>query len=193
MSRPRRTTSRHQLVKVAAGLFYEHGIHRTSVDTIVERAGLTKPTFYKHFRSKDRLVTAVMELRGESWRHAIEERVAAAETPRHRLLAVFEFLEDFIADQPFRGCALVNAAVEIPNPADPSREVARRNKLDNRQRLEELVRDAGLRDPVGLASSLSLLFEGAIVVAFVEGQSDAGRVARQAAECLISQHERRSS
>ena len=190
MSNPRRTANRDRLVKVAAELFYAHGIRRTSVDAIVEKAGLTKPTFYKHFPSKDVLVSAVMELRSENWRQAIEERVAAARTPRRRLLAVFEFLEEFIADEPFRGCALVNAAVEIPNPSDPSREVARRNKMDNRRRLEHLVRDAGLRDPGALSSSLSLLFEGAIVVAFVEGQSDSGRVARKAAEHLIRQHAR---
>ncbi len=150
MSQRRRTTSRERLVRVAADLFYKHGIHRTSVDAIVDKAGLTKPTFYKHFPSKDVLVTAVMDLRSDNWRAAIEERVAAARTPRRRLLAVFEFLEDFIADKPFRGCALVNAAVEIPNRSEPSREVAKRNKLDNHRRLERLVRDAGLRDPVAL-------------------------------------------
>ena len=176
------------MIRVAADLFYKHGIHRTSVDAIVDKAGLTKPTFYKHFPSKGLLVTAVMDLRSDNWRQAIEERVAAARTPRRRLLAVFEFLEDFIADKPFRGCALVNATVEIPNRSDPSREVARRNKLDNQRRLEQLVRDAGLRDPVALSASLSLLFEGAIVVAFVADQPNSGRVARKAAERLIRQH-----
>ncbi len=188
MSQQRRTTSRERLVRVAADLFYKHGIHRTSVDTIVDKAGLTKPTFYKHFPSKDVLVTAVMDLRSDNWRDAIEEHVAAARTPRRRLLAVFDFLEDFIADKPFRGCALVNAAVEIPNRSDPSREVAKRNKLDNHRRLERLVRDAGLQDPVALSSSLSLLFEGAIVEAFVADKPDSGRVARKAAERLIRQH-----
>ena len=134
-----------------------------------------------------------MERRSENWREAIEKRVAAARTPRRRLLAVFDFLEDFITDEGFRGCALVNAAVEIPNPSDPSREVARRNKLDNHRRLKQLVRDAGLRDPSALSSSLSLLFEGAIVVAFVEGKLDSGRVARKAAESLIRQHARDAS
>ena len=149
---------------------------------------MTKPTFYNHFKSKDALVTAVMELRSESWQRAIEERVAAARTPRRRLLAVFDFLDEFLAGQPFRGCALVNAAVEIPNPSDPGRDVARRNKADNQKRLERLAKEAGLRNPIALGAALSLLFEGAITVAFVESRTDSGRVARKAAESLIRQH-----
>jgi AcrR family transcriptional regulator len=187
---PRQNSSRQRLVEAAASLFYRDGIHRTSVDAIVLAAGLTKPTFYAHFPSKDLLVTAVMELRSENWREAMEERVASARTPRRHLLAVSEFLEDFIANDPFRGCALINAAVEIPDQADPSREVARRNKRENYLRLEQLARDARLRDPASLAYALSLLFEGALVVAYVEGKTDAGVMARKAAESLLRQHAR---
>ena len=70
------------------------------------------------------------------------------------------------------------------------RQVVRMNKLDNHRRLEQLVRDAGLRNPSALSSSLSLLFEGALVVAFIEGKPDSGREAHKAAERLIRQHAR---
>ena len=60
----------------------------------------------------------------------------------------------------------------------------------NRRRIEKLAREAGLAQPVALASALSLLFEGAIVTAYVEGDRDAGRAARRAAERLIRSHRR---
>lgn len=184
------SSSRDRLTQAAAALFYQHGIHRTSVDTVVEEAGLTKPTFYKHFKSKDELVVAVVELRSENWRSAIEERVDAATTPRRRLIAVFEFLEDFVSGKTFRGCALVNASVEILSPSDPGREIARRNKQENRRRLERLATEAELTEPATLASALSLLFEGAIVTAYVERDRGAGRAARKIAERLIRNHRR---
>ncbi len=184
------SSSRERLIQTAAALFYEQGIHRTSVDTVVARAGLTKPTFYKYFPSKDDLVTAVVGFRSDNWRRAFEERIAAATTPQRRLSAVFEFLEDFIADRPFRGCALVNASVEILSAADPGRQIARRNKKVNRRCIEKLAREAGLAEPAILASALSFLFEGAIVTAYVEGDRNAGRAARRAAERLIRSHRR---
>ena len=51
--------------------------------------------------------------------------------------------------------------------------------------LEQLAREAGLAKPRALASALSLLFEGAIVQAYVESDPTAGREARRAAQQLI--------
>ena len=177
--------SRQRLIETAATLFYRRGIQRTSIDEVVAEAGLTKPTLYRHFRSKDELVAAVVEFRSMNWARAIEERVAAARTPKRRLMAVFDFLEEFIGARNFRGCALVNASVEVLNPSDAGRKIASRNKQQNRKRLEQLAREAGLPQPRALASALSLLFEGAIVRAYVESDPTAGREARRAAEQLI--------
>ncbi len=177
--------SRQRLIETAAALFYRRGIQRTSIDEVVAEAGLTKPTLYRHFRSKDELVAAVVEFRSMNWARAIDERVAAARTPQRRLMAVFDFLEEFIGARNFRGCALVNASVEVLNPSDAGRKIASRNKQQNRERLEQLAREAGLPKPRVLASALSLLFEGAIVQAYVESDPTAGREARRAAEQLI--------
>ena len=62
----------------------------------------------------------------------------------HATSEVFDFLEAFIAEKNFRGCALVNASVEILSPDSPGRETARRNKSENRRRLECLASAAGL-------------------------------------------------
>ncbi len=185
--------SRDRLVESAADLFYRHGIHRTSIDAIVAEAGLTKPTLYSHFASKDELVAAVVQVRSDNWHEAIEERIAAARTPATRLLAVFDFLEDFIAEDNFRGCALVNASVEILSPSSPGREIARSNKAANRERIRRLASDAGLNRARSLAESLSLLFEGAIVSAHVEGDRSAGNQARRAARALIAAHSAKPS
>ena len=50
--------SRQRLIETAATLFYRRGIQRTSIDEVVAEAGLTKPTLYRHFRSKDRPLIA---------------------------------------------------------------------------------------------------------------------------------------
>ena len=60
-----------------------------------------------------------------------------------------------------RGCALANAAVELPDKAHPARRVIEELKLAQRDRLAELARKAGLSEPEMLADELYLLLEGA--------------------------------
>jgi AcrR family transcriptional regulator len=189
MATKRKGSSRERLIAAAADLFYRNGIRATGVDAVVAAAGLTKPTLYQHFASKEELVAAVMDYRSSHWQAALAARVDGAPGgARARLQAAFRFLEEFIAEGGFRGCALVNASVEIPHPQDPAREIARANKAWNRRLMERLAREAGAAHPRSLSCSLALLLEGAITSAYVEDNTAAGRQARKAAEQLINLH-----
>ena len=42
-----------KLLKAAGSLFLKHGIRRVSVEEICQEAGVSKMTFYRHFRNKD--------------------------------------------------------------------------------------------------------------------------------------------
>ena len=184
-----RETTRERLVLAAADLFYETGIHQTGVDQVIERAGLSKPTLYQHFRSKNDLVVAVLEHWAEHRQELLGEIVADESRPaRDRLIAIFRFFEEWFRQSDFRGCGLVNAATEIPSRDDPGREVASRHKAWMTRSLERLARQADLREPKALAQSLVLLIEGATVTAYVQSSPGAGRVARRAAERLIESH-----
>ncbi|MEU5235044.1 helix-turn-helix domain-containing protein, partial [Streptomyces anulatus] len=44
--------ARERLVRAALDLFSEQGYENTAVAQIAERAGLTKSTFFRHFRDK---------------------------------------------------------------------------------------------------------------------------------------------
>jgi AcrR family transcriptional regulator len=52
--------TRQRIIDAAYECFWRAGYTRTSLDTITERAGLTKRTLYGYFRSKDDLLAAVM-------------------------------------------------------------------------------------------------------------------------------------
>ena len=80
-----------------------------------------------------------------------------------RLLACLRFIAEFKRDTSERGCALVNAAVELPDPNHPARRVIEEAKSRFRQLIAQLCREAGLRDPELLADELFLLGEGARV------------------------------
>jgi AcrR family transcriptional regulator len=46
-------------------LFYRDGYHATGIDRILADAGVAKMTLYKHFRSKEELILAVLEKRSQ--------------------------------------------------------------------------------------------------------------------------------
>lgn len=51
--RTQRETTRRQLFDVSLSFFRSHGFSETSVDQIIQVAGVSKGTFYVHFPSKD--------------------------------------------------------------------------------------------------------------------------------------------
>lgn len=189
MARP--GTARTQILDTATRLFYERGISATGVDTVVAESGVSKPTLYAHFRSKDELVEAVLLRRRDQRTTEIPAWVRAhARTPRCRLLAVFDWLEDMYRREGGRGCAFVNAAAEAPDAASPVRIAAQQEKAWFRGYLAGLARDAGLRAPDTLAVRLQLLVEGTHGRAVVEGAGpalrEATRQAKAAARELVA-------
>ncbi|NAP01247.1 TetR family transcriptional regulator, partial [Halomonas sp. MG34] len=49
--------SREQLLTIAARQFANNGFFETKVSSIVKEAGLTQPTFYLYFKSKEAIFT----------------------------------------------------------------------------------------------------------------------------------------
>lgn len=194
---PRTTTARktfddsprERLLSVASELFYAHGIRNVGIDEIIARAGVAKASLYRHFPSKDDLVTEVLRQRDAAWFRDFRADVEArASNPKKRLLAVFAVLEDWFAEDLFRGCAFMNAAIELADATHPAHGVSRDHKRRMRAYLAELAKAARLKEPGALADQLALLIEGAIVTAVLEQSPEPARRARAAAVRLIAAH-----
>lgn len=155
-----------RVLDVAGKLFYDHGIHAVGVESIAEEAGVPKKTLYDRFGSKDALIARYLGRRDERWREHVADRVERSRvTPVHRVLLVFDALEEWIANENPRGCAFVNALAELPDAGHPGREVIREQKQWLLDYLRGLVREAGVRNARKVATSLLVLLEGATVTA----------------------------
>src|SRR5690242_16496854 len=122
------TSARERLLAAADELFYDEGIHVVGIDRIIEHAGVAKATLYSTFGNKEGLILAYLQARLERRQARINAAIAAAKTPRDRVLAVFDVLSNYIKDPRFHGCAEVNAAAESePGSAvEAAVEVSRR-------------------------------------------------------------------
>lgn len=169
-------TARQRLLRAAAALFYDNGIGGTGIDAIVERAGVAKKSLYNNFASKADLVGQYLDTRHAEWLGLYHTRVQQAETPKARVLAIFDAYRDHAEheyERGFRGCGLLNAAAEL-TAGDPGRQAVRRHKEEVEALLaaplaELLPGDAARA--ARLARQLSFLLEGAIARAGLEGSS----------------------
>ncbi|WP_017595563.1 TetR/AcrR family transcriptional regulator [Nocardiopsis potens] len=180
------TPAGRRVLDTASRLFYERGINTVGMDLIADQAGVTKKTVYDRFGSKDALVAAYLAARDRRWRAWVGEYTAAAEGPRERALAVFDALEAWMEGLDPRGCAMVNACVELTDPDHPGLRVAHEQKRWTRELFLGLAAEAGAADPEETADALLVLHEGAVVAYNTAGVRTAVRTARRVAGDLLS-------
>jgi AcrR family transcriptional regulator len=94
-------SARH-IARVAARLFAAHGFDATPVRTIVEAAGVTKPTLYYHFGSKEGLARALLTVPMTGLVHALEAIAGEEGDPVERLVRTFEAHFAFCREEPDR-------------------------------------------------------------------------------------------
>ena len=175
--------------KTAREMFYRDGIRAVGVDAIVTQAGVTKPSLYRSFSSKDELAAAYLrDYDAEFWARFDAACAAHPGDPRAQLLDYLTGMAGRAVQNGYRGCGLTNAAVEYPESEHPARAVAVEHKRELRRRLNTMAAGMGAEDPEALADGLLLLIEGAFVSSQLFGEGGpAGRVAAMA-DKLIQAH-----
>ncbi|MDH0893119.1 MULTISPECIES: TetR/AcrR family transcriptional regulator [unclassified Pseudomonas] len=178
------SSKRQQLISTAQDLFAREGYHATGIDRILAESGVAKMTLYKHFRSKDELILAVLE---ESERDTLERlaQLRAARPSREALLLTFDGLHAWIHQQDFCGCSFIHAAAEFHDRTHPIHRQAAVFKAAFAEHFRELLE--ALRAPQAgvLAMQLQFLLEGALSMAHVQGPGDQALQAKAAAEVLL--------
>src|ERR1700710_3002004 len=108
----RKPSARDRLLAAAGELFYAEGIHTVGIDRIIERAGVAKASLYNAFGSKDELIRAYLRQRHARTQKRITGVIDRYESPRDKLLGVFDAQAENFHDPDFRGCAFANASAE---------------------------------------------------------------------------------
>ena len=182
-----RPTKRDELVQKALAAFYRNGFRATGMDRLARETGVSKTSMYKHFHTKEELILAVLRLRDEQFRNFRVRRLEAlADTRRGQLLALFDVLGEWFAQESFRGCMFIKASAEYQERDHPIHAQSAEHKRLIFVHVRELAQAAGAPDPGALARALMLLEEGAIVTAHLGYTADPAGDAKAAAEVLIA-------
>jgi AcrR family transcriptional regulator len=182
---------RGRIVAIARDLFYRHGIRAVGVDTIAAAAGTNKMTLYRHFPSKDLLIAECLRdfaLECEAdWKQVSS---AIPDSPDGQLRAWVAYISVLMIKEANRGCALANAAVELPDKDHPARRVIEEFKTAQRDQLVVWCRGAGFLEPDHLADELFLILEGARVSIQSVGVNGPGARLDRMMRTIIDHHSR---
>lgn len=178
-----------RILSTADDLFYREGVRAVGIQRVIDEAGIAKASLYAHYASKDDLVAACTERRAQAMRTAIEAVLAAApDTPRAKLLALFDFQVEAVADPGFRGCPVQKTNSEIAEPDHPAKRVTAMHRAWVLDLFRRLVKESGVASPDNVAGTLVVLFDGAIATSTLDRDPAAPRYARWAAEQILDAH-----
>lgn len=180
-----------KVLEAATELFYERGVHAVGVNEIAARANASKLSIYRYFESKEGLVAASVQQRSKRTHSELAKHLASRNPGTERVLALFDTLRSWFEQEDYRGCPVVNAAVDTRDGRDDRvRTIARTHLASYRELLRTELTTAGFAEPGELAEQLVLLLEGAITVSAVDSETETGHRARTMAATLLRTAER---
>jgi AcrR family transcriptional regulator len=180
---PSAASPRERIVSTAYDLFSRHGLRAIGVDRIIAEADVAKTTLYRHFRSKDDLVLAVLNRREEIW---VEEWLlhARGRSPEEQLLAIFDAFDEWFREGEYEGSLFVNSLLESHDRTSQVGAASVTALAKIRSMIRGLAEEAGFRDAQAFAAQWQLLMLGSIVQA-AEGEAEAALRARDIGMLLI--------
>ena len=136
------------ILRAAATVYNRTGAD-ASVEEILQEAGISRATFYRHFRSKEALQEALLAFASQTLLDAVENAAAETESPAERIDAGVRAFLSFHGEQPGVYRVLLASALA---PGSELHEIQARARDRFASLLESEVERAGLAsvDPLVL-------------------------------------------
>jgi len=177
---------RDKILTTATGLFESRGIQASGVDTIIAESGIAKATLYRHFPSKNLLITAYLREKSDRFYEWLNSRLSSKKANSLEILIeLCELVEQWILTPEFHGLPFHIASIEFPDPTHPINQYSAVLAVELQGYLSKIAASAGAKDPEALGQQLTILFEGAALVERLSPGLGAAKRAKNAAVTLI--------
>ncbi|MCG8350887.1 MAG: TetR/AcrR family transcriptional regulator [Chloroflexales bacterium] len=175
---------RTQILQAAVQVFSKRGFANARMDDIVQESGLSKGALYWYFKSKDEIITALMEqFYGDYLDAAILDQPG---TVTERLKVMLEQIMGGASQSMLLLPITLEFYANVPRRADMG-AFFQRMFAAYRDLLEQLLQQGVARgefpqttDPQQVAQALIGLFEGTAIIGLLQGQT-ADQIAQQLA------------
>lgn len=119
-------TTRDHIVEAADQLFYERGYEHTSFTDIADAVQISRGNFYYHFKSKDEILDAVINVRLANTRKMLEQWEIEGKNPEDRIRSFIHILIANRAKIKQYGCPVGTLCAELAKLNHPSQGEAKR-------------------------------------------------------------------
>jgi AcrR family transcriptional regulator len=187
-SREKRPRAAQRIQEAAKELFYKNGIRATGIEEVCRAADATKMSLYRAFSSKDALIAAILEEDGQEMECLMDDVCQCNAPPRQKLERMIDIVCEMARQPGQRGCPLLLAQSEFPEPHHPAHRIVADVKARKRARMAQMAADAGAEEPVVFADALGIMMEGAWFTLPFMGAERTEAGLRAAAAALFKAH-----
>ncbi|MCD2260921.1 TetR/AcrR family transcriptional regulator [Psychroserpens luteolus] len=160
------------IIQTASHLFYQNGYNLTGINEIIKEAGIAKATLYNHFKSKEDICIAYLQHKNSMFISEIKAFVEERKHGENRILALFDYLDQFFNSKEFNGCWCINTISEIPKDNTKIREEILNQKQNLIVYITELIKNnlEGLSkdNSKSIAKQVYLLYESAVSESYLQ-------------------------
>jgi TetR/AcrR family transcriptional repressor of nem operon len=170
-SKASKANTHARLVQAAAARFKERGVDGISLSDLMKDLKLTHGGFYRHFDSRDELVTEALQLALAESGQELRERLFHGDKPDIAAFVDF-YLDEAHRDARAAGCAVAALAGDAPRKSADVQAQFRRHIEANVETLSEALRQDGSgSESRGSALMVLSALYGALIMARAVGDS----------------------
>ncbi|MEP2936090.1 MAG: TetR/AcrR family transcriptional regulator [Gilvibacter sp.] len=167
----KRLTVRERIIETASRLFYFNGYNQTGINQIIAEADVAKASLYQHFRSKEDIAVEYLVRRHTMWMGKLNTCVGQCETPKDKIIGVFDYLTEWLTEVEFRGCGWQNIIVDLPKDHDKIKEQAIYHKNELRAWIHDTLSGTKKyteQQAQEIGDETLILIEGAIILSQIQ-------------------------
>ena len=162
---------RERVIEAASYLFYNNGYNQNGINQIIEEAQVAKASMYQHFRSKEDIAAVYLRQRHYKWMSDLDDFVASKETGKEKIIASFDFLDQWLVDVNFIGCGFQNIITDLPDDHKKIRDEVKFHKNELHQWIENLLegdKTYSKKRIKELSNETMVVIEGAIILSQIQ-------------------------
>ena len=167
-----RPGKRERLVTAAQDLVYRQGVARTTLAHIAEAADVPVGNVYYYFKTKDDIISAVVQTQTQQIESTLAELERRHRSPKARLKALIRFLAEHADSTAQYGCPHGTLSTEMAKQAERSDLIAAALMQVQLDWAEQQFQAMGRRDAHDLAVELLVGYQGSAVLTNALGQPD---------------------
>lgn len=164
------SSAKEKIIEAASDLFFKQGYQATTIDHVVDLSGVSRPTLYNHFNTKEELCVEYLKERRRNDLGLLKETMRKEKTPKGKYLTAARVMDQTMTSTHFRGCRYFNMISEVADCSSPISREARVYVDGYREAITDGVLELKGSDPKyrkldvdGIAESYYLLVSGAIM------------------------------